>query len=152
MRVCSAHIVVFLIARVGKFLEFVNNQIITALAVRRFAQIVVHTLSAVKRQNNIAHFLVAKSITSLSTSTPFVVSVNLKFLSNFFSCSLPYCTSFLHTSQLSSGSPPKSQPQGCALFRCFQSKSQAPFCRPQNSSAPCRHHRIHPCRQSSIRS
>ncbi len=60
MRVCSAHIVVFLIARVGKFLEFVNNQIITALAVRRFAQIVVHTLSAVKRQNNIAHFLVAK--------------------------------------------------------------------------------------------
>ena len=70
--------------------------------------------------------LLQKLITSSLIKSPFVVSVNLKFLLYFFSCSLPYFTSSLQTSQLSNGSPPKkSTSRLCLVPDCSIKKSSA---------------------------
>ena len=60
MRVRAAHIIIRLISRVSEFFEFIYYEIIAALTVRRFSEIIVNLFSSVKRKHNIAHLLAAE--------------------------------------------------------------------------------------------
>ena len=93
---CPSDIIFLLIPAVRKFLEFGNNQIVTALPVPERTHLIIYFLPPVKTQNHIIHFFIDKLLNLIIQKNPICSDREAEMLVMDFLLLSSICNQILH--------------------------------------------------------